>query len=226
MKYKSIELVNYAGIYNGMGLTQIKIDFTKCVSNKIIIRGANGSGKSTLMGAINPNPDNNDKFISGAEARKTLVLADGATEYVIRYIHPITNSGRGTTKGYISKSINGQMVELNPNGNISSCKDIIYDEFGFDSGFATLAQLSSEDRGLVDKKPADRKKLVSAVTNSLDTFNAIYKSMTKKSGVLKGLINRLTSKIDMIGDETKVVATLRSIDSQLEVLESDKQKTI
>ena len=226
MKYKSIELVNYAGIYNGMGLTQIKIDFTKCVSNKIIIRGANGSGKSTLMGAINPNPDNNDKFIAGAEARKTLVLADGATEYVIRYIHPITNSGRGTTKGYISKSINGQMVELNPNGNISSCKDIIYDEFGFDSGFATLAQLSSEDRGLVDKKPADRKKLVSAVTNSLDTFNAIYKSMTKKSGVLKGLINRLTSKIDMIGDETKVVATLRSIDSQLEVLESDKQKTI
>ena len=53
MRYKSIELINYAGIYNGMGLTQIKIDFTQCISNKIIIRGSNGSGKSTLMSAIN-----------------------------------------------------------------------------------------------------------------------------------------------------------------------------
>ena len=35
MKYKSIELINYAGIYNGMGLTQIKIDFTQCIGNKI-----------------------------------------------------------------------------------------------------------------------------------------------------------------------------------------------
>ena len=185
MKYKSIELVNYAGIYNGMGINQIKIDFTKCISNKIIIRGSNGSGKSTLMGAVHPNPDSNDKFIPGAEARKTLVLYDGITEYVIRYIHPVNNSGRGTTKGYISKIINGQAVELNPNGNISSCKDILYDEFGFDSVYSSLSQLSSEDRGLVDKKPAERKRLVSSITNSMDTFNGIYKSMSKKMSTLK-----------------------------------------
>ena len=70
MKYKSIELYNYAGIYNGMGLTQIKIDFTKCITNKIIIKGKNGSGKSTLLNAINPNPDSNDYFIPNSEARK------------------------------------------------------------------------------------------------------------------------------------------------------------
>lgn len=222
MKYKSIELVNYAGIYNGMGLNQIKIDFTKCVSNKIIIRGANGSGKSTLMSAINPNPDSNDKFINNAEARKTLVLSDYDTEYVIRYIHPVTNSGRGTTKGYISKMINGEMVELNPNGNISSCRDIIYDEFGFDSGYASLSQLSSEDRGLVDKKPAERKKLVSAITNSLDTFNSIHKSMSKKASVLKGLTNNLANKIDMIGEPTKVKAYIANLESQLNALKQDR----
>ena len=222
MKYKSIELVNYAGIYNGMGLNQIKIDFTKCVSNKIIIRGANGSGKSTLMSAINPNPDSNDKFINNAEARKTLVLSDYDTEYVIRYIHPVTNSGRGTTKGYISKMINGEMVELNPNGNISSCRDIIYDEFGFDSGYVSLSQLSSEDRGLVDKKPAERKKLVSAITNSLDTFNSIHKSMSKKASVLKGLTNNLANKIDMIGEPTKVKAYITNLESQLDALKQDR----
>ena len=145
MHYKWIELYGYAGIYNGMGLMQMKIDFTKCKSNKVIIRGSNGSGKSTLINAINPNPDSNDKFMPNSEARKNICLVDNGTEYVIRYIHPITNSGRGTTKGYIAKTINGQLVELNPNGNISSCKDILYEEFNLDSNFISLSRLSSED---------------------------------------------------------------------------------
>ena len=226
MRYKSIELINYAGIYNGMGLTQIKIDFTQCISNKIIIRGSNGSGKSTLMSAINPNPDSNDKFIPNAEARKTIIISDNNIDYVIRYIHPVTNSGRGTTKGYISKSINGQLVEMNPNGNISSCKDILYDEFGFDSGYISLAQLSSEDKGLVDKKPVERKKLVNSITNNLDTFNNIYKAVSKKASLLKNLINSLVNKIDMIGDESKVVAQLSNIEQRIESLERDKEKSL
>jgi len=226
MRYKSIELINYAGIYNGMQLTQINIDFTQCVSNKIIIRGSNGSGKSTLINAINPNPDSNDKFIPGAEARKTLVLSDGFTDYVIRYIHPVTQSGRGTTKGYISKTINGQLVELNPNGNISSCKDILYDEFGLDSSYISLSQLSSEDRGLVDKKPVERKKLINSITNSLDTYNNIYKAVSKKSSILKNLINNITNKIDMIGDETKVIAALNNIEQKIQILEQERDTTI
>lgn len=119
MKYKWIDLQNYAGIYNGMQLNQIKIDFTKCKTNKILIRGMNGSGKSTLMDAINVNPDSNDKFIPNVEARKNICLEESGKEYIIRYIHPVTGSGaRGTTKGYISKFIDGKFVELNPNGNI------------------------------------------------------------------------------------------------------------
>ena len=226
MKYKSIELINYAGIYNGMGLTQIKIDFTQCIGNKIIIRGSNGSGKTTLMNAINPNPDSNDKFIPTAEARKNIVLEDNGIEYSIRYIHPVTNNGRGTTRGYISKLINGEMVELNPNGNISSCKDIIYDKLGFDSGFGSLSQLSSEDRGLVDKKPVERKKLINSITESLETYNSIYRSLSKKSNTLKGLINSLIPKIDMIGDDIKVAAQLQNIEAQILIFEKDRDSTI
>ena len=226
MKYKSIELVNYVGIYNGMGITQIKIDFTKCISNKIIIRGLNGSGKSTLMGAIHPNADSNDHFITGVEARKTLVLSDGPIDYIIRYIHPVNSNGdRLVTKAYISKTINGEMVELNPNGNVKSCKEIIYDEFGFDSAYTSLAQLSSEDRGLIDKKPAERKRLINSITNSMETFNNIYKSMNKKSSVLKNLINNITSKIDMLGDEPKLNMAINSLTAQIAKLEEDRQNT-
>ena len=226
MKYQWIELQNYAGIYNGMRLNQIKIDFTKCKTNKILIRGDNGSGKSTLMSAINVNPDSNDKFIPNAEARKNLCIIDNGVEYIIRYIHPVTNAGRGTTKGYISKNINGEMVELNPNGNISSCKDILYQEFNLDSNFMALSQLSSEDRGLVDRKPAERKKLLNGILNSLDTYNNIYKTLNKKSSIFRSTTNSLAYKIDSIGDETTLQLNLKSVENRITSLENKKNELI
>ena len=226
MKYQWIELQNYAGIYNGMRLNQIKIDFTKCKTNKILIRGDNGSGKSTLMSAINVNPDSNDKFIPNAEARKNLCIIDNGVEYIIRYIHPVTNAGRGTTKVYISKNINGEMVELNPNGNISSCKDILYQEFNLDSNFMALSQLSSEDRGLVDRKPAERKKLLNGILNSLDTYNNIYKTLNKKSSIFRSTTNSLAYKIDSIGDETTLQLNLKSVENRITSLENKKNELI
>ena len=226
MKYQWIELQNYAGIYNGMRLNQIKIDFTKCKTNKILIRGDNGSGKSTLMSAINVNPDSNDKFIPNAEARKNLCIVDNGIEYIIRYIHPVTNAGRGTTKGYISKNINGQMVELNPNGNISSCKDILYQEFNLDSNFMALSQLSSEDRGLVDRKPAERKKLLNGILSTLDTYNNIYKTLNKKASIFRSTTNSLAYKIDSIGDETTLQLNLKSVENRINSLEAKKNELI
>ena len=227
MRYKSIELYNYAGIYNGMGLTQIKIDFTKCMTNKVIIKGKNGSGKSTLLNAINPNPDTNDLFIPNAEARKIIVLYENGIEYVIRYIHPVNSNGsRGTTKGYISKTIDGQLVELNPNGNISSCRDILFSEFNLDNNYLSLAKLTTENRGLVDSKPAERKKLVNSIIHNLETYNNIYKVLSKKSSTFKSLINSLTYKIDYIGNEAQLNAKLQNIESRVIKLEDEKNITI
>ena len=227
MKYKSIELQNYAGIYNGMKLNQIKVDLTKCKTNKILIRGDNGSGKSTLMNAINVNPDTNDKFIPNSEARKTIALVDNGIEYVIRYIHPVTGTGnRGTTKGYVSKNINGIMTELNPNGNISSCRDIIYEEFCLDANFMTLSQLSSEDRGLVDRKPAERKKLMNSIIDILEAYNNIYKILNKKSAIFSSTVNSLTYKIQQLGDETNLQLNLKSIESRIDDLENKKNGLI
>lgn len=226
MKYKWIELYNYAGLYNGMGINQIKIDFTRCKTNKIIIRGSNGSGKSTLMKAINLNPDTNDNFIPSCEARKNICIVCDGVEYIIRYIHPITNSGRGTTKGYISKMINGQFVELNPNGNVTSCKDIIYEEFGLDSSFISLSSLSSENRGLVDSKPAERKRLINSIINTLEVYNSIYKNLSKKSAVYTKLIDGLVVRINYLGNEAQLNAKLKNIEGRLTTLGQEKNTTI
>ena len=226
MRYKWIELYGYAGFYNGMGLSQIKIDFTMCKTNKIIIRGGNGSGKSTLINAISPIRDSNDCFIANTEARKNICIINNGIEYIIRYIHPVTNSGRGTTKGYISKLINNEFVELNPNGNISSCENIIYEEFKLDSSFMSLSKLSSENRGLVDNKPVERKRLINSIINILDTYNGIYKNLSKKSSALKQMINSLTYKIDYIGSEVQLNAKLQNIENKLIELNEENDKTI
>ena len=227
MKYKWIELQGYAGIFNGMNLTNIKIDFTQCKTNKILIKGDNGSGKSTLVNAINPNPDGGDCFIPGAEARKNLCLTNNGIDYVIRYIHPVNQNGvRGVTKAYIAKTINGQLVELNPNGNVTSCKDIIYDEFNLDNNFISLSKLSSENRGLVDNRPSDRKRIVNSILNIVEVYNGIYKKISKKVSSLKHLMNTITYKINSLGDKIKLDAELKNTEESIAKLEIEKSKTI
>ena len=139
MKITWIELTNYIGIYNGLGLNNIRIDFSTCKTNKVLIKGLNGSGKSTLYNALSVFSETNDFFIPGVEARKNLCVLNNGIRYIIRYIHGVDNNGnRQTTKGYISKNINGVDTELNPNGNISSCKDILFNEFNLDANFMAL----------------------------------------------------------------------------------------
>ena len=126
-----------------MGLYDITIDFTKCRNRVTVIRGNNGSGKSTLMKALSVFPDPNDAFIPQMPAKKEIVLAnnDGSI-YIIKFIHDVKSNGdREVTKAHITKSIGHELVDLNPNGNVSSFKDILYTELSLDSNFMMIEGL-------------------------------------------------------------------------------------
>ena len=202
MRLKMVYLENYAGILNGMGLDAIAIDFTKCKHNMLVIKGDNGSGKSTLFKSLKPLPDDSDMFIANMPAKKIIeYFGDAGEIYSITFIHDIKSDGsRVPTKGYISKNIGSGPVELNPNGNITSCKDIIFAEFKLDPNFIALSQLSTDDRGLADKRPAERKKFVNSIISSVEVYNNIYKTLSKRSSIFKSMINSIITKIDTIGD--------------------------
>ena len=221
MRYLNIELNNYIGIYNGMQINTISIDLTKCRHKLLVIKGDNGSGKTTLFNAISILPDDNSSFIPGMEASKRIGIYDdfNGTEYQVLFVHGVKKDGsRETTKGYISKLINGKFQEMNPNGNISSYKDYIYSEFLLDSNFLALSELSSEDRGLVDKKPAERKKFVTSIINTLEVYNGMYKILTKKSSLYKSMINSILAKINTIGDPNALSGTLANVNARIEDL--------
>ena len=221
MLLKSLKLVNYAGIYNGMLLKEIFIDFTKCksASHIILIRGDNGSGKSTLEKAMKPLPDSNDSFIIGENALKEIEYIDevNGIEYSIRYVHECKNGNR-STKGFVYKTDmrSGTTIEMNPTGNITSCKEIIFDEFQLDPNYISLMQLTSSERGLADLRPSERKKFVNSILNSTDVYNNYYKILSKKSSVYKEMIRSIQTKIDSIGNPGYLQSRLKELDNLLE----------
>ena len=208
MRYLYAGFTGYAGFYHGMGLDTIEIDFSKCTSNITLITGKNASGKTTLLNALNLFPDSSSSFTPGVDAEKRLKLFDNGNIYDIQILSPAdSKGGRKVSKAFIQK--NG--MELNSNGNISSYKDIIFSEFDLDSNYISLSKLSSLDRGLGDKTPAERKKFVSNIVENLEVYNDIYKTLNKKSLIFKSHINNLHTKIQNIGAKEAIESTLASL---------------
>lgn len=225
MKLLSIRLENYIGIYNGRGDNILEVDLSQSTSNIVIIRGFNGSGKSTLLKALSPLQDDNTAIIPGMEGKKTLRYLYNGEVYEILYVHPVKNDGsRGQVKMQVYKGMN--RVELNPTWNVTSGKDIIFDLFNLDANFLTLSQLSSEDRGLADKKPAERKKFVNSIINGIEVYNNMYKVITKKYSTFKNMINTISSKIRQIGNIEELNARFINISKQVEDVSSERDKAV
>lgn len=201
----------YIGFYAKMGLEELEIDFSRSKSNIILIVGMNGSGKSTLLNALNIFPDPSSSFMNDRDAKKYLRILDNGNIYEINIISPFDGKGgRKTTKAFIS--LNG--VELNPNGNVTSYKEIITDEFNMDPIYITLSMLTSIDRGLADKRPAERKKFVGSIIDNLAAYNNMYKVLNKKSLLYKSYINTIHTKIQSTGDKNVLESSLAQLKEQ------------
>ena len=225
MKLLSIRLENYIGIYNGRGDNILEVDLSQSTSNIVIIRGANGSGKSTLLKALSPIQDDNSAIIPGLEGKKTLRYLYNNELYEILYIYPAKADGsRGQVKMQVYKGMN--RVELNPTWNVTSGKDIIFDLFNLDANFLTLSQLSSEDRGLADKKPAERKKFVNSIINGIEVYNNMYKVITKKYSMFKNMISTISSKINQIGNIEELNSRYANITRQVEDVSRERDRAV
>lgn len=223
MRFTYLELENYIGIYNGMGLERIVIDMSKCRNRTLIIRGENGSGKSTIFKAMQVFPDGNESFIPGKPAKKIICLLDRDILYTIKFFHGIKSNGdRDTTKAFISKRVNGMDIELNENGNVTSFKDTLYNELSLDPNFAALSQLSLDDKGLADKRPAERKKFVNSIIESLEVYNDIYKAITKQSSNIKAMMDSIVAKLGSIGDINSLDRALNDIEEEINNLNQKK----
>lgn len=227
MRITYIRLENYIGIYNGRGDEVLEIDLSQNVNPIVIIRGTNGSGKSTLLKSLTPINDDSNAIVPGVTGRKVIRYLYNGITYEIEYIHPIDKEGkRKQTRGQVYKYGPNGKEELNPTWNVSSAKDIIYSLFNLDSNFLALSQLSSEDRGLADKRPAERKSFVSSIISGIEAYNAMYKIISKKHSMYKSLIQSLTAKINRIGNKEDLDLRYNTITKQVSQAISDRDASI
>lgn len=228
MRFLGLQLENYIGIYNGLGMTNIYIDLSKATHRILLIRGENGSGKTTIFKALSVLPDSNDCFIPGVAAHKSVSLQDGYSTYLIRCEHHVNGAGdRLPTRVYIQKTAPGLgTIELNPNGNVSSYMDVIENELGLDPNFVALSQLSSEDKGIAGKRPAERKRFVNAIMTSMEVYNGIYKSLSKKAAGLKQNISTVSISLSAIGDPQSLLASLKATDAQIDAYNRQREESM
>lgn len=226
MRYKSIYLENYIGIYAGMHLYRLFIDFDLCKYGNIVLKGGNGAGKTSLFNAISLLPDSSESFIPEKSAIKIVRVYHEDCLYDIKYTHEYKNGGY-ITKGYFYKGfLDDEPTLCNPNGNITTCKELIFSEFNLDANFESLCELSSTNRGIISKIPSMRKQNFNNIITGVEVYNQIYKVLSKRSTVFKSMINSLVSKIKSTGDEQLLKSSLVSLEQRLSNLEASKEEYI
>lgn len=230
MKITYFRLKGYIKVLNGMGLEEIAIPFSEFKNRIVLVQGENGCAKSTIIAALTPNPDGSDSFrtdvfIDGLGNRQIIeypaekeihyVGVDdfGNENYIKILIQSIVDDSRTrrTTKAFISK--NGE--ELNPNGNVTSFKEIRDSVLGIDPIYLDLSSISAENRGIVDMIPSERRKYMASYVGSLDTYNNIFKVISKKVTNLKSYMNTINSKLYELGDESELRLKLAQLTTSL-----------
>lgn len=228
MRLLSLRLENYIGIYNGMGLSSIEIDFSKCIHKVLIIKGDNGTGKSTIFKALTPLADSSIDYIPDKTAIKEIAYeTDFQTILNIKYESIVKDGIRRPTKCYLNRlNPDGSIENLNPSNNITTAKEVIYDILGIDDNFITLSQLSANKKGLGGLKPSERKRYVNSIISSLAAFNNIHKMITTKSTVLKSIIDSYVTKLSQIGNIAIVEDAIKKDTLALKELDNKKNGLI
>ena len=228
MRLLRLRLENYIGIYNGMGLSSIEIDFSKCIHKVLIIKGDNGTGKSTIFKALTPLADSSIDYIPDKTAFKEIAYeTDFQTILNIKYESLVKDGIRRPTKCYLNRlNPDGSIENLNPSNNITTAKEVIYDILGIDDNFITLSQLSANKKGLGGLKPSERKRYVNSIISSLAAFNNIHKMITTKSTVLKSIIDSYVTKLSQIGNIAIVEDAIKKDTLALKELDNKKNGLI
>lgn len=194
-------LKNFAPIYTGMKKTEIELSFKNKRNLITLIVGLNGTGKTFIESHLQPFADtgnldirsSTNTLIEGKNAEKRINITYGENEYRISHFFKNTKNGV-IVKSFIAKNDE----ELNPNGNVTSFKEVVKFELGVDEDYLKISRLGSNTDNLIKMKPTQRKFFLATRLPDIKMCMDKYKKITNDSRMLKGLIKSLTDKIEKL----------------------------
>lgn len=227
MKILYLKLKNFANIFTATNKKSIEIDFSKCKHNIVLFVGKNGSGKTSILSELHPfatagsMDTRNDTclIMEGTDGYKELHVADNNDIYIIKH-HYNFSHGR-TMKSYFSK--NG--IELNPNGNVTSFKELVKLHLGLEQELLRLMRLGSNVSSLIDMKASSRKSFATDLFQDIDIYSSFHKRVSEEYRVLRSLIKSVVSKIDKlrIVDKSEVDSIVENLNNRLTAFNKERE---
>lgn len=234
---ESLELTNFLPLLASTGLDKIKIDWSKAPHPLTIILGVNGSGKTFLESEITPAPNevvagrNRGfvKIIPGKDGQKKINLLLNKR---FRYHCTIDYPDKGATKCYLFKEdvIDGSMVDLNPNGNVSSYMDMLEVELGFTPSYINIGYISDGVTSLIEMSQQERNTYLSRWLPSIMEFLDGHKNAQKNRNTVKRQLDMLNQDIarivvgDFVQELNNISASIASMETELEEVQHNITK--
>lgn len=230
MKVTYLKLTNFANIFTATNKKSIEIDFTKCKNNIVLFVGKNGSGKTSILSELHPfatagsMDTRNDTclIMEGTDGYKEIHIEDNGDIYIIK--HHYNFSHGKTMKSYISKN----NIELNPNGNVTSFKELVKLHLGLEQELLRLMRLGSNVSSLIDMKASSRKSFATDLFQDIDIYSSFHKRVSEEYRVLRSLIKSVVSKIEKlrIVDKSEVDNIVDNLNKRLQTFNNDREVII
>lgn len=229
MKILELVLENFEGVYIAMHTNFVRLDLRESKNKICLITGPNGKGKTVLLSQLNPfsslgtldERDSLPLIRKDKNGHKKIVILDRGNEYEIDHYYTPSKTSH-TVKSYIKK--NGE--ELNPNGNVTSFKEVVKVELDIEPDYMKLIRLGNNVVNLIDLKNAERKTFMSKRLEEVNVFLLYYKKINTELNTLKTLnamvIDKL-KKTNIESEEDLISAKEALLEKQkeLEEIEAD-----
>lgn len=217
-----IYLKNVVGIYNGMDITEFELNFESNKTKFNLIFGSNGSGKSTLSNSLDPFAT--EKIRKGKKGEKRIIIKAGKNKYDIRHYYEPTKTGH-SVKSYVTRiTKEGVEQELNPNGNVTSFKDILELEIGISESSLKLLKLGRDLTSLISMTPTERKKYMTKFTDAAEIYLLMGKKVNDDIRILKKILDNTNHKLSNIGPLEELKQELEEADDTLKALNDEETR--
>ena len=226
MWIKYICLENFKNIKTGLKANRLEIDFSKRENVICLLTGPNGMGKTSLLSCLTPFAtlgnldirDGNQLIIEKKPGYKRIIIMNGPDEIDIEHFYSV-NKETHSVKSYIK--LNGK--ELNPNGNVTSFKNVVYELLHIDLDYVRLIRLGDNVSNLIQLKTSERKKFMSKMLPSVDNYLKLYTKLSADVRDLKVVMSHITDNINKLNikDEEEYQKKMNEIDDAISYYEKN-----
>lgn len=204
MKITKAIFENFICLESGLDKRKVEIDFSKCNNQIILFVGPMGSGKTTILSHLIPyshvgtldERNSNPIIIPEEDGRKELIYDVDGIKYKIVHKY-IWSKDHHTVKSFIEKD----GIELNPNGNQSSFKDIVEMELGFNSDLTRLIRLGPNVANVIDLPTIGRKEYIAKMQTDSEIYLLINKEVRELSRTISSQAQLLARKLNGISED-------------------------